>query len=72
MRNERILCGQRQERIYSEVTTSRCELVKGKKVSEVCKLSGMSTSTYYQGFPKVGGMAPEMAKDLKALLKEHR
>ena len=40
------------------------ELGKGKKVPEVCKRLGITQQTY-------GGMAPEMAKELKALQKEN-
>ena len=47
------------------------ELVKGKKVPEVCKLLGIAEQTYYRWRQKYGGMAPEMAKELKALQKEN-
>ena len=47
------------------------ELGKGKKVPEICKLLGISTQTYYRWRQKYGGMAPEMAKELKALQKEN-
>ena len=47
------------------------ELGKGKKVPEICKLLGVATQTYYRWRQKYGGMAPEMAKELKALQKEN-
>ena len=47
------------------------ELAKGKKVPEVCKLLGIVEQTYYRWRQKYGGMAPEMAKELKALQKEN-
>ena len=43
------------------------ELGKGKKVPEVCKRLGITQQTYYRWRQKYGGMAPEMAKELKAL-----
>ncbi len=47
------------------------ELGKGKKVPEVCKLLGIAGQTYYRWRQKYGGMAPEMAKQLKTLEKEN-
>ena len=47
------------------------ELGKGKKVPEVCKRLGITRQTYYRWRQKYGGMAPEMAKELKALQKEN-
>ena len=47
------------------------ELSKGKKVPEVCKLLGIAQQTYHRWRQKYGGMAPEMAKELKALQKEN-
>ena len=47
------------------------EIGKGMVVPEVCKLLGISTQTYYRWRQKYGGMAPEMAKELKALQKEN-
>jgi len=47
------------------------ELGKGKKTSEICRLLGISDKTYYRWRQKYGGMAPEMAKELKALQKEN-
>ncbi len=47
------------------------ELGKGKKVPEVCKRLGISQQTYCRWRQKYGGMAPEMAKELKVLQKEN-
>jgi len=47
------------------------ELGQGKKVPEVCKLLGITQQTYYRWRQKYGGMAPEMAKELKSLQKEN-
>ena len=47
------------------------EIGKGMVVPEVCKLLGIATQTYYRWRQKYGGMAPEMAKELKALQKEN-
>ena len=43
------------------------ELGKGNKVPEICKMLGISQQTYYRWRQKYGGMAPEMARELKAL-----
>ena len=47
------------------------ELGKGLKVPEVCKHLGISEQTYYRWRQKYGGMAPEMARQMKALEKEN-
>jgi len=47
------------------------ELGQGKKVPEVCKLLEITSQTYYRWRQKYGGMAPEMAKELKTLQKEN-
>ena len=47
------------------------ELGKGLKVPEVCRGLGISEQTYYRWRQKYGGMAPEVAKQLKALEKEN-
>jgi transposase-like protein len=40
-------------------------------VPEVCRQLGISEQTYYRWRQKYGGMAPDMAKQLKALEKEN-
>ncbi len=47
------------------------ELGQGKKIPEVCKLLGITPQTYYRWRQKYGSMAPEMAKELKAIQKEN-
>ena len=54
-----------------ELGKGKVELGKGKKVPEVCKRLGITQQTYYRWRQKYGGMAPEMAKELKALQKEN-
>jgi putative transposase len=46
-------------------------LGKGLRVPEVCKQIGISEQTYYRWRQKYGGMAPEMAKQMKALELEN-
>jgi len=46
-------------------------LGQGLKVPQVCKQLGISEQTYYRWRQKYGGMAPEMARHLKALAKEN-
>ena len=46
-------------------------LGKGLRVPEVCKQIGISEQTYYRWRQKYGGMAPEMAKQMKALEREN-
>ena len=46
-------------------------LGKGLRVPEVCKQLGISEQTYYRWRQKYGGMAPDVAKQLKALEREN-
>ena len=46
-------------------------LGKGTKAPELCKQLEIAEQTYYRWRQKVGGMQPEMAKELKALQKEN-
>ena len=46
-------------------------LGKGLKVPDVCRALGISEQTYYRWRQKYGGMAPDMARQLKALEKEN-
>ena len=59
------------EEIVARLRQADVELGKGMKVPEVCKQLGISEQTYYRWRTKYGGMAPEMAKQLKALEKEN-
>ena len=59
------------EQIVAKLRQADVQLGKGAKVPEVCKQLGISEQTYYRWRQKYGGMAPEMAKQLKALEKEN-
>ena len=61
----------RTDQIIEKLRRADVELGKGQKVSEVCKLLEITEQTYYRWRQKYGGMAPEMAKELKALQKEN-
>ncbi len=59
------------DQIISKLRRADVELGKGRKVPEVCKIIEVTEQTYYRWRQKYGGMAPEMAKELKALQKEN-
>ena len=59
------------EQIVSMLRQADVGLGKGMKVPEVCRELGISEQTYYRWRQKYGGMAPEMARQLKALEKEN-
>jgi len=59
------------EQIVAKLRQADVGLGKGMKVPEVCKQLGISEQTYYRWRQKYGGMAPEVAKQLKALEKEN-
>ena len=59
------------DEIIPKLRRADVELGKGKKVPEVCKLIEITEQTYYRWRQKYGGMAPEMAKELKALRKQN-
>ena len=59
------------DQIISKLRQADVELGKGKKVPEICKNLEITDQTYYRWRQKYGGMAPEMAKELKALQKEN-
>ena len=61
----------RVDPIISKLHRVDVELGKGKKVPEVCKLIGIAEQTYYRWRQKVGGIQPEIAKELKALQNEN-
>ena len=59
------------EQIVSKLRQADVALGKGLRVPEVCKELGISEHTYYRWRQKYGGMAPEMAKQVKALEREN-
>lgn len=59
------------DQIIEKLRQADVALGKGQKVPEICKTLEISEQTYYRWRQKYGGMAPEMAKQLKALEKEN-
>jgi putative transposase len=57
--------------IIEKLRQADVSLGKGEKVPDICKTLGITEQTYYRWRQKYGGMAPEMAKELKALQKEN-
>ena len=60
------------EQIVGKLRQADVELGKGVRVSDVCRQLGISEQTYYRWRQKYGGMAPDMAKQFKAMEKELR
>lgn len=59
------------EQIVAMVRQADVGLGKGLRVPEVCKQLGISEQTYCRWRQKCGGMAPEVAKQLRAPEKEN-
>ena len=59
------------DEIISKLRRADVELGKGTRVPKVCKQLEIAEQTYYRWRQKYGGMAPEMARELKALQKEN-
>ena len=59
------------EQIVAKLRQADVGLGKGMKVPDVCKQLGISEQTYYRWRQKYGGMAPAVARQLKALEKEN-
>ena len=59
------------DQIVRKLRQADVGLGKGSRVPQVCKQLGISEQTYYRWRQKYGGMAPEVAKQLKALEKEN-
>ena len=59
------------EQIVAKLRQADVGLGKGLKVPDVCRQLGISEQTYYRWRQKYGGMAPEVAKQLKTLEKEN-
>ena len=58
-------------RIIEKLRQADVALGKGQKVPDICKALEIIEQTYYRWRRKYGGMAPEMAKQLKSLEKEN-
>ena len=59
------------EQVVVKLRQADVWLGKGLRVPQVCKELGISEHTYYRWRQKYGGMAPEMAKQVKALEREN-
>lgn len=59
------------EQVIEKLRQADVALGKGEKVPEVCKTLGITEQTYYRWRQKYGGMAPDLAKQLRALEKEN-
>ncbi len=59
------------EQVVVKLRQADVALGKGLRVPEVCKELGISEQTYYRWRQKYGGMAPEVARQLKALEREN-
>ena len=59
------------DQIILKLRQADVALGKGQKVPEVCKTLAITEQTYYRWRQKYGGMAPEMAKQLRSLEKEN-
>ena len=59
------------DQIIEKLRQADVALGKGQKVPEACKLIGVTEQTYYRWRQKYGGMAPDLAKQLRALEKEN-
>ena len=59
------------EQIVEALRQADVALGKGARVPDVCRQLSISEQTYYRWRQKYGGMAPEMAKQLRALEKEN-
>ena len=57
------------DQIISKLHKADVEPGKGKKVPKVCQELDVADQTCYRWRQKVGGMQPEMVKQLKALEK---
>ena len=57
--------------IIEKLRLADVALGKGQKVPDIYRTLEITEQTYYRWRQKYGGMAPEMAKQLKALGKEN-
>ena len=59
------------EQIIEKLRQADVALGKGAKVPEVCKTLDITEQTYYRWRQKYGGMAPNLAKQMRSLEKEN-
>lgn len=59
------------QQVIEKLRQADVALGKGQTVPDICKQLEITSQTYYRWRQKYGGMAPEMAKELKALQKEN-
>lgn len=59
------------DQIIEKLRQADVALGQGQKVPEVCKALEITEQTYSRWRQKYGGMAPAMAKELKALQQEN-
>ena len=59
------------DQIIAKLRRADVLLGQGTNVPELCKQLEIAEQTFYRWRQKVGGMQPEMAKELKALQKEN-
>lgn len=57
--------------IIEKLRQADVALGKGQKVPDICRMLEIAEQTYYRWRQKYGGMAPEMAKQVKSLEKEN-
>jgi len=57
--------------IIEKLRQADVALGKGQKVPDICRTLEITEQTYYRWRQKYGGMAPEMAKQVKSLEKEN-
>jgi putative transposase len=58
------------EQVIEMLRQADVSLGRGQKGPEVCKTLGITEQTYYRWRQKYGGMAPDLAKQLRAMEKE--
>lgn len=59
------------EEIIAKLREAEVHLAQGQTIGQTARQLGISEQTYYRWRQKYGGMAPEVAKQLKALEKEN-